>query len=158
MASAETPLSIVVEWMNKAFDFSDNDNSLNDIFLSLLDVLSAILKDSGTSAIQRALASLDSKRSICLRLEEDKDDSIRSLMYGLLECIHLTILYLTGHRESADISLEIIKEWRKKAFEIKAQSVDSLISLFLNLLNAMSLILKSAQHNSSGEGPNGHTQ
>ncbi|GMR43728.1 hypothetical protein PMAYCL1PPCAC_13923 [Pristionchus mayeri] len=79
MALSKTSLSTVEEWNRKAFDFSDNDDSLNDVFLNLFDVLSAILKDSGPSVIQRELASLDSKRSISLRLDENKDDSISSI-------------------------------------------------------------------------------
>ncbi|GMR31259.1 hypothetical protein PMAYCL1PPCAC_01454, partial [Pristionchus mayeri] len=133
-----------------AFDFSDTDDTLNDVFLNLFDVLSAILKDSDPTVVQRSLASLYSKRLICFRHEEIKDDSIRSLMYGLVECINITILHLTEHGESASISLEIIKEWRKRAFTTKGQSDDSLISQFLNVLNVMSLILKSAQHNVIG--------
>ncbi|GMR43742.1 hypothetical protein PMAYCL1PPCAC_13937, partial [Pristionchus mayeri] len=72
MTHSFTSLSTIEEWNRKAFDFSENYDSLNDVFLNLFDVFSAVLKDSDASIVQRALVSLDSKRSIWFRLDEIK--------------------------------------------------------------------------------------
>ncbi|GMR43734.1 hypothetical protein PMAYCL1PPCAC_13929, partial [Pristionchus mayeri] len=62
MSKSSTSLSTVEEWNRKAFDFSDTEDSLNNVFLNLFDVLSAILKNSNPRAVQHALESLKSER------------------------------------------------------------------------------------------------
>ncbi|GMR57212.1 hypothetical protein PMAYCL1PPCAC_27407, partial [Pristionchus mayeri] len=80
-----------------------------------LEGMAIIMKDSEPCRIQRALRSLDLERSNCLKFENSKEPSLRSMMYGLIESLHLALTHLT--REKIDVngeSLAISEEWKRK--------------------------------------------
>ncbi|GMR38117.1 hypothetical protein PMAYCL1PPCAC_08312, partial [Pristionchus mayeri] len=111
----ETPLSIVAEWKRKACDFSEEStDSLVSVFSKCFEAGSAVLKKSDPCHIQRALASPDSEREICLRFEETNDPTIRFLMFGLIESLHLVLSHLTDKRSDVFMRAVLtIEEWKK---------------------------------------------
>ncbi|GMR31004.1 hypothetical protein PMAYCL1PPCAC_01199, partial [Pristionchus mayeri] len=138
-----TPQWIVVQLMRKAFDLSlASNDALSGLFVKTFDVMTPVLKDFEDRIIRRALETLYEKGSICERYENVKVPSVRSLMYGVIESLHFTIRHLTENGESSEIFQPIIEGFKRDAFNISMQSHDSLVSLFLNAFDVMSLILK----------------
>ncbi|GMS86092.1 hypothetical protein PENTCL1PPCAC_8267, partial [Pristionchus entomophagus] len=60
--------------------------------------------------IQRALESLDIELSMVMRIEKTKDPSIRSMMCGLIESVHLVLLQLTEERNKSKVSEDASKQ------------------------------------------------
>ncbi|GMR37669.1 hypothetical protein PMAYCL1PPCAC_07864, partial [Pristionchus mayeri] len=96
-AQLDPPLAIVKEWQRKSFEFN---NQSKDRLLSLImktfetmsDVLSA---DSDRELILCSLLSLDSQRSITMKFENNQSDVIRTLVFGLIQALQVTLFELT---------------------------------------------------------------
>ncbi|GMR43784.1 hypothetical protein PMAYCL1PPCAC_13979, partial [Pristionchus mayeri] len=145
--ASKSLLSIVEEWSRKCYDFSVRENdTLNGLFMKVFDVNSAILKNSEHRIIQRALENLNGKRSKYQRFENIREKSIRSVLYGIVESLHLTIVHLVEQGEPLEKSLSIVEQWKRKTFEFSTLLNDSLVSICLKAFDVMSLILNSAQH------------
>ncbi|GMR43796.1 hypothetical protein PMAYCL1PPCAC_13991, partial [Pristionchus mayeri] len=143
---SKSPLLIVEEWSRKSYDFSVRENdALNGLFMKLFDVNSAILQNSEHRIIQRALENLNGKRSKYQRFENTNEKSIQSVMYGIVESLHLTIVHLLEQGDPSEKAQFIVEQWKRKMSVFSTLSNDSLVSLCLEAFDVMSLILKSAQ-------------
>ncbi|GMS83444.1 hypothetical protein PENTCL1PPCAC_5619, partial [Pristionchus entomophagus] len=99
MTLRETRLSTVQDWKEKICEFAiQSDDNLASVLSKGFDVASIILKGSEHRNIQRALESLGINLSICMRSEKTKDPSIRTMMCGFIESVHLVLLQLTEER------------------------------------------------------------
>ncbi|GMR35237.1 hypothetical protein PMAYCL1PPCAC_05433 [Pristionchus mayeri] len=95
-ASSESPLSTVEEWKIKTCQFSNHSTeALAALFSRTFEGMSTVLRNPDHCHIQRALASIEFELSNSLRFEETGELSIRSLMFGLIESLHLTLTHLT---------------------------------------------------------------
>ncbi|GMR43801.1 hypothetical protein PMAYCL1PPCAC_13996, partial [Pristionchus mayeri] len=65
-----------------------------------------ILKNCGHCHTMRALASLELERNHCMRYENEKEISIRSLVYGVIESLHMTLLHLIEKKNQEKSSVE----------------------------------------------------
>ncbi|GMS80857.1 hypothetical protein PENTCL1PPCAC_3032, partial [Pristionchus entomophagus] len=63
-----------------------------------------------TQHIQRSLEALDIELSIFRRSEKNKEPSVRSLTYGLMESLHLALLQLTEEGSLAKYSEDASKQ------------------------------------------------
>ncbi|GMR43783.1 hypothetical protein PMAYCL1PPCAC_13978, partial [Pristionchus mayeri] len=112
---SNSSLLIVEQWKRKANDFSIHSNdSLFSICLKAFDVMSRILESAHYSHIKLALDILKSEYSNCLHLENTSELSIRLVMFGIIESLHLTFVHLMEKR----VEMMTSKELSKRANEI----------------------------------------
>ncbi|GMR54777.1 hypothetical protein PMAYCL1PPCAC_24972, partial [Pristionchus mayeri] len=92
----EQTLSIIKEWKKKGLEFS---NLSIDAFVSAIlrgfDSMFHIVNKAAFDTIRRSLRALDFERSQSFHDENIEEISIRSMMYGMIESIHLTLVHLT---------------------------------------------------------------
>ncbi|GMR43724.1 hypothetical protein PMAYCL1PPCAC_13919, partial [Pristionchus mayeri] len=101
--SPSNSLSIITESRKRAIAFKyQSDDPLVSHFLSVLKVMSLILKSAQYSKIKGALETVDSELSNRRRFENSNELSIRYLMFGIVECVHLTLLHLTKKRNQTN--------------------------------------------------------
>ncbi|GMR43808.1 hypothetical protein PMAYCL1PPCAC_14003, partial [Pristionchus mayeri] len=99
-----------------SYDFSVRENdTLNGLFMKIFDMNSVILKNSENRITQRALENLNGKRSKYQRFENTNEKSIRSVMYGIIESLHLTIVHLLEQEDPSETSISIVEQWKRKA-------------------------------------------
>ncbi|GMR43771.1 hypothetical protein PMAYCL1PPCAC_13966, partial [Pristionchus mayeri] len=127
-----------------AFKFASRSTDvLVPITSRLFDALSLILKSSDLPHIRSALTSVNFDRKKYLRFEKTDEPSIRLLMHGLIESLHLTLNHLTeGRTESYESALSIIEEWKRKSCEFSNHSTDPLVSLFSRAFESMVIIVR----------------
>ncbi|GMS90311.1 hypothetical protein PENTCL1PPCAC_12486, partial [Pristionchus entomophagus] len=98
---------IVEEWKTKICEYAIQSD---DIFIPMIstafDAMYTILKISKHCDIKRTLEALDFERSLYLRSGKTKETSVRSLMYGVIESLHLTLVHLTSSRSSPTLPLK----------------------------------------------------
>ncbi|GMR44061.1 hypothetical protein PMAYCL1PPCAC_14258, partial [Pristionchus mayeri] len=88
--------STIKEWKKKCVEFSDQStDALVSVISKGFDAMFNIVKNSELSHIRRALRALHFERSLSFRDENIEELSLRSLMYGVIESIHLVLLHLT---------------------------------------------------------------
>ncbi|GMT02542.1 hypothetical protein PENTCL1PPCAC_24716, partial [Pristionchus entomophagus] len=87
-----------------------SDDTLVNVISKGVDVASKILKGSEHRNIQRALEYLDIELSIAMLSEKAKEPSLRSMMLGLIESVHLTLLHLTEEKSQSNSSEETLKQ------------------------------------------------
>ncbi|GMR37670.1 hypothetical protein PMAYCL1PPCAC_07865, partial [Pristionchus mayeri] len=97
MAQLDPPLTIVKEWQRKSFEFNNQSKDrllslITKTFETMSDVLSA---DSDRELILCSLLSLDSQRSITIKFENNHADVLRTLMFGLIQSLQVTLFELT---------------------------------------------------------------
>ncbi|GMR31302.1 hypothetical protein PMAYCL1PPCAC_01497, partial [Pristionchus mayeri] len=135
------------EWKRKTYDFSNkSSDDLTSVFARTFEGMSIILKEFEPCRIQRVLASIDLERKNCLRFEKSDEPSIRSLMFGIIESLHLTLTHLTegkGH-VSKDV-VSVIEEWKKQSLEFANQSFDGLVPVISKGFDSMFIIVKNAE-------------
>ncbi|GMR37666.1 hypothetical protein PMAYCL1PPCAC_07861, partial [Pristionchus mayeri] len=78
--------------------FSQSNDSLLSLIAKGFETMSVSLSDdSDRKHVQCALLNLESQRKITMQFEDNDSDPLRSLTYGLIESIHLTLQKL--HRK-----------------------------------------------------------
>ncbi|GMR43756.1 hypothetical protein PMAYCL1PPCAC_13951, partial [Pristionchus mayeri] len=91
---------------------SDFSSQLNDylvpICLKAFDVMYLILNSDLKKNIVRTLSALKREYSTCLSFENTDELTIRYIMFGIIDSLHLTLLHMTGKR-SGTISNESSK-------------------------------------------------
>ncbi|GMS91213.1 hypothetical protein PENTCL1PPCAC_13388, partial [Pristionchus entomophagus] len=103
-------LEVIEEWKRQTCEFAiQSDDNLVSLISKSLDAMTTIHNTSTDRNIRRTLDALDIERSLFLRSEKTKEPSIRSLMYGIIESLHLTLLHLTSERNHSKYSEEILK-------------------------------------------------
>ncbi|GMR43751.1 hypothetical protein PMAYCL1PPCAC_13946, partial [Pristionchus mayeri] len=81
-----------------------------------------------------------------LRFEKTDETSIRLLMFGLIESIHLTLNHLTeGRTEAYATALATIDYWKRKNSEFSNNSTDPLVSLFSRAFESMVGIVRNVE-------------
>ncbi|GMR31261.1 hypothetical protein PMAYCL1PPCAC_01456, partial [Pristionchus mayeri] len=89
------PLSTVEEWRKKSFELlRESDDVLVPVTSRVLDAFSLILKGSELHRIRNALAVIDLERSNCVEFEDTEEQSARSLSFGIIQSLHLTLKHL----------------------------------------------------------------
>ncbi|GMR50603.1 hypothetical protein PMAYCL1PPCAC_20798, partial [Pristionchus mayeri] len=143
--SAETPLATVEDWTRKTFEFSNQSTDLlAPVFSRTFDSMSIILKDAEPFLIQRSLRSLDFELSNCFQFEDSEEPSIRYLMFGVIESLHLTLAHLTDETEDVfERAVSTIDEWKKKSADFSNGSVDLLATVISRAFEMMLAIVKN---------------
>ncbi|GMR34904.1 hypothetical protein PMAYCL1PPCAC_05099, partial [Pristionchus mayeri] len=119
--------------------------ALAALFSRTFEGMSTVLRNPDHCHIQRALASIEFELSNSLRFEETGELSIRSLMFGLIESLHLTLTHLTEDKtDDHEKVVSKIEEWKKKCLEFSNQSIDALVSVILKGIDSMFNIVKNS--------------
>ncbi|GMR31303.1 hypothetical protein PMAYCL1PPCAC_01498, partial [Pristionchus mayeri] len=75
------------------------------------------------------------------------DSSIRPLMYGLIEALHLTLTHLTENRMDVyEKSVTTIEEWKIKSCQFSNRSADPLASVIYKGFESILMIIKNFEH------------
>ncbi|GMS97623.1 hypothetical protein PENTCL1PPCAC_19798 [Pristionchus entomophagus] len=104
MADPTTPQSIVQEWKRKS-ESNGSNVALAPIMSRGFDAMGVIMNpNSNYQDLHRSLLHLDCERAVSLNLEANKNDETRSLVYGFVECMHLTVRELANQRHQVNPS------------------------------------------------------
>ncbi|GMR31299.1 hypothetical protein PMAYCL1PPCAC_01494, partial [Pristionchus mayeri] len=107
----EKVVSTIEEWKKKCVEYSNQSiDALVNVISRCFDSMFVIFKNADISHIRRALRTLDFERSQSFEDENIAEISIRSLMYGVMESIHLTFLHLTEKMNRSKTEEEISNE------------------------------------------------
>ncbi|GMR43798.1 hypothetical protein PMAYCL1PPCAC_13993, partial [Pristionchus mayeri] len=128
----------------QAFKFASRSSDvLVPITSRVFDVPSLIFKNSDLPYIRSALTSVNFERKKYLRFENTDEISIRLLMHGLIESLHLTLNHLTeGRTDAYETALATIEKWKRKTSEFSNHSTDHLVSLFSRAFESMVIIVR----------------
>ncbi|GMR37665.1 hypothetical protein PMAYCL1PPCAC_07860 [Pristionchus mayeri] len=93
MVGSQESLWTVKRWQQKSTDFfSRSNDSLISLISKGFETMSfSLSEDSDPKHVQCALLTLESQRVITMQFEEKNSDALRSLAYGLIESLHLTL-------------------------------------------------------------------
>ncbi|GMS90776.1 hypothetical protein PENTCL1PPCAC_12951, partial [Pristionchus entomophagus] len=92
MNQSNAALSTIEGWKRKTCEYYiQSDDALVPLISKAFDTMSEIHKPSKHSQIQRTLDSLDLELSLYRRSEDTKEPSLRPLIYGIMESLHLTL-------------------------------------------------------------------
>ncbi|GMS85456.1 hypothetical protein PENTCL1PPCAC_7631, partial [Pristionchus entomophagus] len=89
-------LAIAKQWQKMSFELSGKSNDgILSLFTKVFETM-AILhsEDSDRKNIHCALRALDSQQAITMDFEDPNSDSIRTLVFGLMQCLHGTLTEL----------------------------------------------------------------
>ncbi|KAF8367579.1 hypothetical protein PRIPAC_85408 [Pristionchus pacificus] len=76
------------DWRRKAFALTASDASMGMALSKMIDFMSTVTKDGlGAPNISFALDSLQRERSQVMDFDEKKTDALRSVIYGVSECV-----------------------------------------------------------------------
>ncbi|GMR43787.1 hypothetical protein PMAYCL1PPCAC_13982, partial [Pristionchus mayeri] len=125
-------LSSVEEWRRKILEFSRaSDDVLIPVTSRVFDALSLILKGSELPRVRNALASIGFERSNCVQFENAEKPSVRSLFFGIIQSLHLTLKYLKEETMAdSDTVRSTISEWSKRSSNFPEKLTEPLVSLF----------------------------
>ncbi|GMT30477.1 hypothetical protein PFISCL1PPCAC_21772 [Pristionchus fissidentatus] len=104
-----------------------------------LDVMTLILNPSfDHKRIKRALVTLEFERNLALQDDEEREVSLRDAIYGLVQCLHLTLQELTKIKDQPEIAEEVPMD----IHEFSGQSNDVIFIVISQALDVMNNILK----------------
>ncbi|GMR43778.1 hypothetical protein PMAYCL1PPCAC_13973, partial [Pristionchus mayeri] len=100
------------------------------------DVMYLILESAHHSHVKLALNILKSEHSNCLQLQNNTELSMRHVMYGIVESLHVTLLYLMEKRiekiapkELSKLPCEILNSSASIQLEPKEEPIEDLFSI-----------------------------
>ncbi|GMS90777.1 hypothetical protein PENTCL1PPCAC_12952 [Pristionchus entomophagus] len=128
MLRSEASLSIIDEWKGKTCEYYiQSDDALVPLISNAFDAMSEFNKTSNPSNIQKMLKTLDFELSLYRRAENVKNLSFRSLVFGIMESLHLTLSNVILPMSSPSSSPEPNDQTRDVSEPI---SIDNQISMY----------------------------
>ncbi|GMR31292.1 hypothetical protein PMAYCL1PPCAC_01487 [Pristionchus mayeri] len=107
MDSYERSVATIEEWKRKSCEFSNGSaDPLASVIYKGFELMLMIVKNFEHNHIVRALGSFDFERTQSLRFDGVEEFSIRSLMYGVIESVHLTLQHLAEKKYQTSHSKE----------------------------------------------------
>ncbi|GMR42579.1 hypothetical protein PMAYCL1PPCAC_12774, partial [Pristionchus mayeri] len=96
----ERASSIVETWKVKSDAVMSNDMQA-PVISKTIETIAVFLNDEADpSRVDRAISALNHERLFSFHRDENKDETVRNLTYGLVECIHVLLMKMKGARNS----------------------------------------------------------
>ncbi|GMS83589.1 hypothetical protein PENTCL1PPCAC_5764 [Pristionchus entomophagus] len=100
--------------------FHQTNDGFHSLMMKGFDSMGLIFsQNADRNQIQRALRTLDSERKISVEYEDSNADSVRLMMYGFIEAVHLTLRHLTQKNdEEKENFTQLNAELQKKVNDV----------------------------------------
>ncbi|GMT30456.1 hypothetical protein PFISCL1PPCAC_21753, partial [Pristionchus fissidentatus] len=152
----ESPQTIVERWREKTHELSrQSRDALFSLFERTFETMSLILEpEPDCKRIQRSLISLEFERNLSIEDDEEREDALRDVTYGFVQSLQFVLQNSSKIKDQPEAieelqvllmggPLSIVKEWRRKTYDLSRQSKDVLFPLFTKAFDTMAHLLEN---------------